>query len=273
MARYIQEGKMIRRFGLFIAVACFFVAVGVPLSGQTAADFVRQGDAFYAQFKDAQALDEYLKAAQAEPESYEALWKTSRAYFDVADSQAPADSKAADEQRKIYGEAMDYARRAIKVDPKGSWGHFFLSAAWGKFVMTQGKKEQVDASKQIRVEIDKAIEADPNNDLAYHALALWNRRMAEIGGAQRFFGGLIYGGIPKGTFEEAEKNLKKAIELNPNYTNHHLELGRTYLSMKKPDLAKQEFQKTLGLPDTTSKCPKHKKEAQAELDALSKKGK
>ena len=131
----------------------------------------------------------------------------------------------------------------------------------------------MNASKQIRTEIDKAIEADPNNDLAYHALALWNRRMAEIGGAKRFFGGMLYGGIPKGTFEDAEKYLKKAIELNPNYGNHQLELGRTYLGMKKPDLAKPYFEKVIGLPDMTSKCPKYREEAQTELDALNKKGK
>ena len=264
---------MIRRLGLLIAVAALFMSISPGLSGQTAADFIRQGDEYYAQFNNALALEAFLKAAKAEPENYEALWKTARAYFDVADQMAPADSKAADEQRKTYGQSMSYARQAIKADPNGSWGHFFLSAAWGKFVLTQGKKEQVNASKQIRAEIDKAIAADPNNDLAYHALGRWHRRMAEIGGAQRFFGGLLYGGIPKGTLEESEKSLQKAIELNPNYTNHHLELGRTCLGMKKIDLAQQEFQKVLELPDTTSKCPMYKKEAQAELDALSKKGK
>ncbi|OGD20970.1 MAG: hypothetical protein A2W03_07625 [Candidatus Aminicenantes bacterium RBG_16_63_16] len=264
---------MFRRLGLFITVAALFMSSSPRLSGQTAADFIRQGDEQYAQFNDALALEEYLKAAQAEPENYEALWKTARAYYDVADRMTTADSKAADEQRKTFGQSMSSARQAIKVDPNGTWGHFFLSAAWGKYVLTQGKKEQVNASKQIRAEIDKAIAADPNNDLAYHALGRWHRRMAEIGGAQRFFGGLLYGSIPKGTLEDSEKNMQKAIELNPNYTNHHLELGRTHLGMKKTDLAKQEFQKVLELPETTSKCPMFKKEAQAELDALSKKGK
>lgn len=264
---------MIRRSVILGAAVFLVMAATLPLSGQTAADLIRQGDEFYARFDDAQALDAYLKAVQAEPENYEALWKASRANYDVADQLAPADDKAVEEQRKIYSEAMKLARQAIKVSPDDTWGHFFLSAAWGRFVLTQGKKEQVNASKQIRAEIDKALAADPNNDLAYHALGLWQRRMAEIGGAKRFFGGMLYGGIPKGSFEEAEKNLKKAIELKPDYTNHHLELGRTYLSMKKPDLARPEFEKTLGLPDTTSKCPKYKKEAQAELDALKKKGK
>jgi tetratricopeptide (TPR) repeat protein len=263
--------------GAKIAIPALLIFVSLPLVGQTAADYIRQGDEYFAKFDDAQALEEYLKAAQAEPANYEALWKTSRAYYDIGGLMLLTDSKAADEQREIYSNSMTYARQAIKADPNGTWGHLFLAAAWGKYVLThvltQSKKEEVSASKQIKVEIDKAIELDPNNDLAYHALGRWHREMAEIGGAQRFFGGLLYGSIPKGTYNESEKYLKKAIELNPNYTIHYLELGRTYLDMKKPDLAKQEFEKVLQAPITTSRCVINKEEAQAELDALKKKGK
>ena len=262
--------------GARMAISALFIFVSLPLLGQTAADDIKQGDEHFAKFDDARALQDYLKAAQAEPANYEALWKTSRAYFDVGGFMRPTNSSAADEQRKIYSDSMSYARRAIKADPNGTWGHLFLAAAWGKYVLThvltQGKKEQVKASKQIRVEIDKAIELDPKNDLAYHALGRWHRQMAEIGGVQRFFGRLIYGSIPKGTYNESEKYLKKAIELNPNYTIHYLELGRTYLDMKKPDLAEQEFEKVLQAPITTSRCVINKEEARAELDALKKGG-
>ena len=250
----------------------FLLAVSVCLSAQTAADRIRQGDEYYAQFNDEKSLEEYLAAAQAEPQNYEALWKTSRAYFDLGDVMEPKDDASKDKQRKFFQDSLSYARKAVRANPNDTWGHFFVSAAQGKFVLTKGKKEQVNASKTIKAEIEKAIEFDPNNDLAYHALGIWHRTMAEIGGAQRFLGGMMYGSIPKGSFEESERSLQKAISLNPNYTNHHLELGRTYLAMKKYDLAKQEFQKTLELPDTTSKCPIFKKEAQAELDGLKKKG-
>ena len=57
---------MFRRLGLFITVAALFMSSSPRLSGQTAADFIRQGDEQYAQFNDALALEEYLKAAQAE---------------------------------------------------------------------------------------------------------------------------------------------------------------------------------------------------------------
>ena len=255
------------------AVLSLLIAASVPLSAQTAADHIRQGDEYYSQLDDAKALEQYLAAAQLEPGNYEALWKTARAYFDLGDLMEPKDKSAVEEQRKLFTESYKHARQAVRTNPDDTWGHFFYAAAQGKYVLTQGKKDQINASKNIRAEIEKAIELDPENDLAYHALGLWHRTMAEIGGAKRLLGGMLYGNIPKGSVEESERYLKKAIELNPEYTNHHLELGRTYLAMKNYELAKQEFQKTIALPETTSKCPLNKKEAQAELDALKKKGK
>jgi tetratricopeptide (TPR) repeat protein len=256
-----------------VTLLALLIAISLPLSAQTAADHLRQGDEYYSQFNDAKALDEYLAALKLEPNNYEALWKTARAYFDLGELMEPKNKSDVAEQRRLFTESYKNARQAVRTNPNDTWGHFFYSAGLGKYVLTQGKKEQINASKNIKAEIEKAIELDPNNDLAYHALGIWQRTMAEIGGAQRFLGGMLYGSIPKGTFEESEKCFKKAIELNPEYTNHHLELGRTYLDMKNYDLAKQEFQKTLELPNTTSRCAMNKKEAQAELDALKKKGK
>lgn len=256
-----------------VAALAFLTAGSGSLLGQTAADRIRQGDEYYAQFNDEKALQEYLAAVQAEPENYEALWKTARAYFDLGDLMDPQEKSAREQQRKLFTDSLGYARKAVRANPNDTWGYFFRSASQGKYVLTQGKKEQINASKRIREDIEKAIDLDPNNDLAYHALGIWHRTMAEIGGAKRLLGGMIYGSIPKGTMEESERNLQKAITLKPDYTNHHLELGRTYLAMKKYDLAKQQFQATLELANSTSKCETYKKEAQAELDALKKKGK
>jgi len=174
---------------------------------------------------------------------------------------------------KMYTEATALAKKAVAANPNDTWGHFQLAASNGKRLLLLGKKEQIDASKAVRAEIDKAIELDPQNHLAYHALGRWHRRMAEIGGAKRFFGGLIYGSIPKGSFEESEKNLRKAIELHPEYANHYLELGRTLVELKKADLAAEAFQKCIDLPKTTSKDGVLKAEAKTELEKVQAKKK
>lgn len=247
--------------------------LAAPALAQTAAEHIQAGDEAYAVFDDAKALEHYQAALGLEPGSYEALWKASRAMVDIADVIPATQKDVKEQQKKMYTEATALARKAVAADPNDTWGHFQYAAANGKRLLLLGKKEQIDASKAVRAEIDKAIELDATNHLAWHALGRWHRRMDEIGGAKRFFGSIVYGSIPKGSFEESEKALRKAIELHPEYANHYLELGRTLVALKKYDEAAESFQKCIDLPKTTSKDDVLKAEAQAELAALKTKKK
>jgi len=241
--------------------------------GQTVTDEIKAGDDAYTRFDDHKALEHYQEAIKLEPQNYEALWKASRACVDIADVITGTDKAAAQQRQKLYTDGTNYAVKAVAANPDDTWGHFQIAAALGKKLLMLGNKEQIDGSKRIKAEIDKAIALDPNNDLAHHALGRWHRRIAEIGGAQRFFGSILYGSIPKGTFAESEKYLKKAVEMKPGFINHHLELGITYVSLKKYDLAAQEFQKAIDLPKTTSKDDVLKDQARSELAKLKDKNK
>lgn len=253
-----------------IALAAFLAVTGFA---QTAEEHVLMGDEAFAQFDDQKALEHYQEALKLEPNHYEALWKASRAMVDIADVIPASDKDIKDRQKKMYAEATAIARKAVAANPNDTWGHFQLAASNGKRLLLLGKKEQIDASKAVRAEIDKAIELDPTNHLAYHALGRWHRRMDEIGGAKRVFGSILYGSIPKGSFEESEVNLRKAIELHPEFVIHYLELGRTLVALKKLDDAAEAFQKCIDLPKTTSKDDVTKEEARAELANLKSKKK
>lgn len=255
---------------IFLALATALALAGYA---QTAEEHVRMGDDAYAQFDDQKALEHYREALNLEPNHYEALWKASRAIVDIADVIPATDKDIKEQQMKMYTEATSIARKAVAANPNDTWGHFQLAASNGKRLLLLGKKEQINASKAVRASIDKAIELDPTNHLAYHALGRWHRRMDEIGGAKRFFGSIVYGSIPKGSFEESEINLRKAIELAPEYANHYLELGRTLVALKKFDEAAEAFQKCIDLPKTTSKDHVLKEEAQDELAKLASKKK
>ncbi len=265
-----MEGNMKKHLIAFTVLSIFTAMLAF---GQTSQEYIQMGDEAYAQFDDQKALEYYEKALEVESDNYEALWKTSRAIVDIADLLKPKDKKGKAEQKEMYTKATSYARRAVAINPDDTWGYFSVSAAIGKKVLLEGKKQQIDASKEVKTLIDKAIELDPTNDLAWHALGRWHRRLDEIGGAQRLFGSIIYGSIPKGTFEESEQALEKAVELQPDLIVHHLELGRTYVSLKKFDAAAGAFQKCLDLPKSSSKDDMYKEEAQTELDKVNKKRK
>ena len=259
-----------RKGTILIGMFAALVALAAFAMGQTAQEHIQKGDEFYAQFDDQKALEEYKQAVALEPANYEALWKFARAMVDTADLVDPKEKGAQDKQKKMYGEAESAARKAIAANPNDTWGHFTLSSAMGKRLLLLGKKEQIEASHKVKGIIEKAIELDATNDLAFHALGRWHRRIAEIGGAKRFFGSLIYGSIPKGSFEESAQFLEKAVELRPGYINHHYELGLTYLALEKKDKAAEEFQKCLDLEKTSSKDDMIKGWARAELGKLKK---
>lgn len=241
--------------------------------GQTAAERILKGDEYYAAYEDQKALDEYLEAVKLDAWNYEALWKAARGIVDVSDLITGTDKASTEKRKKMYNDAVAYASKAVGANPNDTWGHFFLSSSMGNKALLMSTKDQIDASKKIRAEIDKAIELDATNDLAYHALGRWHRRMAEIGGAKRFFGGIIYGSIPKGSMAEAETAFLKALELKPEYVNHHIELARTYMAEGKFDLAVPEYQKTIDLPMSSSKDKDLKAEAAVEIEKAKKKQK
>ncbi len=259
---------------LFFAVGLVAVLALAGIGfGQTAADHILKGDEYYAAYEDQKALDEYLEALKLDAWNYEALWKAARGIVDVSDLITGTDKASTEKRKKMYNDAVSYAHKAVAANPNDTWGHFILSSSMGNKALLMSTKDQIDASKKIRAEIDKAIELDGTNDVAFHALGRWHRRMAEIGGAKRFFGGIVYGSIPKGSVAEAEKAFLKAIEIKPEYANHHIELARTYMAMGKFDLAVPEYQKTIDLPMSSSKDKDLKAEAAVEIEKAKKKQK
>jgi len=255
----------------FVLSVALILVLAVSASAQTVADLIKAGDDAADQRDDAKALEFFLEALKLEPENYEALWKASSSMVDVGDLIDVKVKGNLEKQMKLYKDAADYARKAIAVNPNDTNGHFQLSAALGMYALNLGNKEKIAMSKEIKAEIEKAIELDPANDGAYHALSRWHRTIAEIGGAKRFFGSILYGKMPKGTNEEALTYMKKAIEIKPEYINHHLEMGRTLVVVDQYTEAAAEFQKCLDLPETTGKDAMYKEEAKKELAAIQKK--
>jgi tetratricopeptide (TPR) repeat protein len=249
-------------------IGLVLLTLSLNLPAATPASDLRAGDGYFAKFDDVDALAEYERAAQLDPKNFEALWKAAMTCINVGD-RVGRDAKG-DETTKLryFKRAEDYALSALEMKPDDSRAHFLYAAALARRVSSFGRKEQIAAAYKIKDEIDRAIALDPGNDLAWHALAFWHRTLAEISGAARFLGGLFFGQIPKGSFEEAVKDFQKAIVLNPNYCNHHIELAQTYLDLKRKDLAANEYSIAISCPETTSQCAHFKEKARRALESL-----
>lgn len=243
---------------VFISALLFLM----PLWGQN--PVTAAGDSAFNAFDDHKAMQLYEQAYAEHPDDYELAWKLARVCVNVGEDTEDDDARAA-----LYEKGAFYARKAVELKPDGSNGHLFLSVALGRVALDASARQRVKMSKEIRKEAEKAIALNPQNDIAYHVLARWHRKISNLSWIEKGFADMFLGGVPQdASMEKAIANFKKAIEINPQYINHHLELGITYQMEGRDALAKKEFETVLSLPETTSRDAGHKATARERLEDL-----
>jgi Flp pilus assembly protein TadD len=227
---------MSRSLWLFVLLSARLTASADPLA---------DGDAALQKYNLDSALASYRQACSNAPTNYEAAWKLARALVDKGTL-----TKARAEQKKLFAEAEQTARKAVRLNPKDSRGHAWLAIAVGKLAIFEGGKRKVELSNEIKVEAEKAIALNPKEDLAYHVLGIWHRELAQLNWALKQFAQLLYGKFPPASMEAAEKNLRKATELSPTAIAHRVEYALILNAAGKRKEAQEQFAKSLELPKT-----------------------
>ncbi len=254
------------RTPLLSAVFVFlFLFITQGMAQDLAADNLAKGDEAFAKFDNDAALKFYQLAHKADTNNCEALWKLARAHVDLGEVAAEQ------LQRRHYYDAEAAARKAASLCPNSADAHLELAIAVGRVALMEGGKKKVRLSKEVKSECEKALSLDPKNDIAHHVLARWNREVANLSGILKAFAKILYGGLPPASNDLAIEHFKKAIDLNPQYINHHLELGITYEELKNWPAAKREFEMIASLPLKDSQDQDHKKEAKERLQKVLKK--
>jgi tetratricopeptide (TPR) repeat protein len=239
-------------------------AVSAPVSsGESANDLVEEGKVFERKFQAREALPFYLAAERVEPRNCHILVRIARQYRYLM-----TDASAKDEKLRLGHLALDYSRRAAAFGPQDGDAQLATAITLGKMLPYLPTKEQVAASPKIKESVDKALRIDPNNDTAWHVLGRWNRVLADVNMLKRSLAGMIYGRLPTGSNEEAERDMKKAIALNPNRLMHYIELGRIYAQMGRKDDARQFINKGLAMPDAEKDDPETKQRGRETLQKL-----
>ncbi|HVP15477.1 MAG TPA: tetratricopeptide repeat protein [Terriglobales bacterium] len=212
------------------------------------------------------ARESYLGALAAAPGRFTALCRLARVESELAESVAGEDS------RNLSAAAVEHAREAVKLAPDSAGGHLELAVALGRQALREGPKTQLMLSREIKSEADRALALDSRLGRAWHVLALWNRKLASMNFFQRSVAKSILGGVPKGaSMDNAVADLEKAVELEPAYVNHRLELGRTYLQVKRTQEARQQLERAIELPPVSDPLdPRYQAQARELLAKMKK---
>jgi len=247
--------ELIRRPVLRDLAAAFLalgLAAGAALAVPTVSEHLAAGDGAYGRGDLPMAEAEYDAALKADSLNYQTLWRVAR-----VESERGEDATG-EERRELIVVAVEHARAAVKAAPDSAQGHVWLAVALGRQALKEGPKTQLAMSREIKSEVDRALEIDPGIGRGYHVRAMWNRRIASLNFMERAAANTVLGGVPKGaSMDNAVRDFQKAIELEPNYVNHHLELGRTYMQLKHWSEAREELNTAISLPPTSNPRDSH----------------
>jgi tetratricopeptide (TPR) repeat protein len=246
---------------LILMIPLHLLAASVCFA-ESAAVLIKKGDEFDALRKTQDALESYEKADSLQPNQAGVLIKIAKQYGDLMPSlKGNARQKAAQK-------SLEYSRKAVAIAPKLSDAHLALALSLGKNTEFLGNKEKLEASREIRAAAEQALKLNPKSDYAHHMLGRWHQEIADIGGATRLLAKVVYGGIPKGSYQEALGHFKKAREINSKRLIHQIEYGRTLAMMEKNDEAIREIKKGLAMPNREADDAESKQRGQATLDQI-----
>jgi tetratricopeptide (TPR) repeat protein len=136
-------------------------------AGAGAADLIAEADTLYGQggLQNYQKAAELLKQAVAgNPDSYEANWKLARALRYYGNSAKNQMVEGWEDICATYGkEAMQYAQKAIDLEPDKPDGHYFYGLSVGVYsdgvsvftALKEGLKDKTQSSFEKTYEIDK----------------------------------------------------------------------------------------------------------------------
>ena len=133
---------------------------------QTSQELMQQGDIFYQQFDNLEALTSYKKALEITPGNFECQAKVIRAYNDVGEDLS------SEESEPYYEQAVQQAEELQKKFPVKAESYYWMAVSYGNLALLRGSKEKVKLSGFVVKNIQKAIVLNPDYADAYVVLGI-----------------------------------------------------------------------------------------------------
>lgn len=241
--------------GLFTVFSVVLLATVTYGTGDNIEGLISTGDELYEERIDLNkaylALEQYRKVLLVDTENYRALWKISKTAFFIAEMVSSKEKKSS-----IVQEGVSSAKKAVKVNPQGVEGHFWLGVSYTKVGEIKGVIKSLFLIGPIKRAMRKVIGMDDTY---------------ECGGAYTVLG-RVYSQVPGilgGSNRKARENYEKARSICPKNTLNLLFMAETYWDMDEPLLAVQTLKNLLGMePEKQWKAEyvKHSREAKKLLN-------
>jgi|KBSSwiStaDraftv2_1062776.scaffolds.fasta_scaffold26047_2 tetratricopeptide (TPR) repeat protein len=193
-------------------------------------DAIQQADRLFSYgedpARDRHALELIERAMPSQANSYQLLWRASRAYYHVGDD-APSKEKL-----NYYERGIDAGRRAVALEPGRAEGHFWLGANYGGVGEQKGAFKALQLIRKIRAEMETVVRLNPGYEdgNGYLALCELDRQLPRL-----------LGGNTTRSIAYCEQGLRVA----PRNLELKLALAKGYLEAGRRDDARRQLQEIL----------------------------
>lgn len=223
-------------------------------SGST---LIEESDALYVERADLakakEALAKLEQALAAKEDGYSAYWRMARLEYWIGDHTPDNDAK-----KQIFQKGIDYAKKAIALEPNKADGHFWLGVNYGVYGEAKGVLKSLFLVSPIKDEMKRLLEIDPAYDR---------------GGADRILGRVYYEvpGIFGGSKKKSLEHLLKAVDYGPRVGLNLLYLADTYIALGRPADARKTLETILTMEPMPDLLPETAEERQQAQEKLNKK--
>jgi tetratricopeptide (TPR) repeat protein len=226
---------------LFILIFCGLVLAD---SSQEAQNLYNQGQ-FLAAAKMFSGLNTAKNTASA-----------ARAYSIYALTQPE------NQREKIYIQAESLAKKAIDQDANLADGYFELARAIGQLGVLRGIGVAIvqGTGSKIKQLFDQTLELQPNHAGAMVGLAVWHAEITARGSLAALTMGA--------DANQIETLFRQALQLAPNNIGFRLEYAKTYLTLNKPQQAREQLQWALRIAAKDAEDRLYQEQVKFELQRL-----
>ncbi len=253
---------------LELAATVLLLSIGGAARAQSAADAIALGDSAAAALDAQGALTHYQAAISLDSVNAEALWKAAREAVDLG--EAAGFDRHDSARDSLYKLGEQYANRAVEANPNLAATHFTLAKALGRAALTLGSRDRVRYAKRVRAEALEALKLDSLDDGAWHVMGVWNAEIMRLNTFTRFFAKTLLGGgvLGEASWDNAQRDLEHAVDLQPKRIVHHLDLAQVYADVGDKAKARAQYELVLSLPATEFNDTNYKHEAEQALGKL-----
>jgi tetratricopeptide (TPR) repeat protein len=249
---------------LFVLI--IFITNTVIVFSSSFEELVARGDSLYAKSELQSALDNYEQAYLIDSTDYYLLLKITRTCNDLGEYYYELrDEKSA---KKVVYHGVDCAEKYASLYPDSAKVYAFLAWSYGNQALFAGGNEKIKLAHKIKDNAEKSIQMDSTYYLPYLILGIFNRQIGALNWLERLFANMFFGDVPEGSFEESEKMMLKALELQPGIVIATFHLSLTYREMDEKEKEIAMLIKVGELPDVNFRDKFAKRKCKERLEEL-----